>query len=82
MTTFKRYSLWQHYQEKKLLLLIEAEADAVEGKTMTSYPSVKKDLMNAGANRVDKEVAADKGLVTSRSPKDLQAINKKIAEKF
>jgi len=49
---------------------------------MTSYPSVKKDLINAGADWVDKEVVADNGLVTSRSPKDLPAFNKKIIEKF
>lgn len=58
------------------------EADVVEGKTLTSYPSVKKDLMNAGANWVDKEVVVDNGLVTSRSPKDLPAFNKKIVEEF
>lgn len=61
-------------------LLIEAEV--VEGKTMTSYPSIKKDLMNAGANWVDEEVVVDNGLVTSRSPKDLPAFNKKIVEEF
>ncbi len=61
-------------------LLIEAEV--VQGKTMTSYPSVKKDLLNAGANWVDKEVVVDNGLVTSRSPKDLPAFNKKIVEEF
>lgn len=58
------------------------EADVVEGKTLTSYPSVKKDLMNAGAKWVDKEVVVDNGLVTSRSPKDLPAFNRKIVEEF
>ncbi len=58
------------------------EADVVKDKTMTSFPSVKKDLINAGANWVDKEVVVDNGLVTSRSPKDLDAFNKKIVEEF
>lgn len=61
-------------------LLIEAKV--VEGKTMTSYNSIKTDLMNAGANWVDKEVVVDNGFVTSRSPKDLAAFNKKIVEEF
>lgn len=49
------------------------EAGVVEGRTMTSYPSVKTDLRNAGAKWVDREVVVDNGLVTSRSPKDLKA---------
>lgn len=58
------------------------ETDMLEGRTMTSYPSIKKDLMNAGVNWVDREVVVDNGLVTSRSPKDLDAFNKKIVEEF
>ena len=58
------------------------EANRVKGKTMTSYPSIQTDLKNAGANWVDKEVVVDNGLVTSRSPKDLDAFNKKIVEEF
>jgi protease I len=58
------------------------EAGVVKGKTMTSYNSIKTDLINAGANWVDKEVVVDNGLVTSRSPKDLPAFNKKIVEEF
>ena len=58
------------------------EADVVAGKTMTSYPSVKKDLVNAGAHWVDNEVVVDNGLVTSRSPKDLDAFNRKMIEEF
>ncbi len=49
------------------------EAGVVEGRMITSYPSVKTDLKNAGANWVDREVVIDNGLVTSRSPKDLKA---------
>jgi len=58
------------------------EANRVEGKTMTSYPSIQTDLKNAGVNWVDKEVVVDNGLVTSRSPKDLDAFNRKIVEEF
>ena len=58
------------------------EAGVVKGREMTSYPSVKTDLINAGAKWVDKEVVVDNGLVTSRSPKDLPAFNKKIVEEF
>lgn len=49
------------------------EADAVAGKTMTSFPSVRKDLQNAGADWVDQEVVEDGNLVTSRKPDDLNA---------
>ena len=49
------------------------EADAVKGKQMTSWPSVKKDLQNAGANWVDREVVVDDKLITSRKPDDLPA---------
>lgn len=58
------------------------DAGVVDGKRMTSYPSIKTDLMNAGANWVDQEVVVDNGLVTSRSPKDLDAFNEKIVEEF
>jgi protease I len=58
------------------------ETGLLEGRTMTSYPSIKKDLMNAGADWVDREVVVDNGLVTSRSPKDLPAFNKKMIEEI
>jgi protease I len=58
------------------------ETGMLNGRTMTSYPSVKTDLINAGVNWVDKEVVADNGLVTSRSPKDLEAFNKKMIEEL
>jgi protease I len=58
------------------------ETGLLEGRTMTSYPSVKTDLKNAGANWMDKEVVVDHGLVTSRSPKDLEAFNKKLLEEI
>ena len=49
---------------------------------MTSFHSIKTDLINAGANWMDKEVVVDNGLVTSRSPDDLPAFNKKMLEEF
>ena len=49
---------------------------------MTSYPSIQTDLKNAGANWVDKEVVVDNGLVTSRSPDDLPAFNRKMIEEI
>lgn len=58
------------------------ETGRLEGKEVTSFKSIKTDLQNAGANWVDKEVVTDNGLVTSRSPEDLPAFNKKIVEEF
>ncbi|HYK57463.1 MAG TPA: type 1 glutamine amidotransferase domain-containing protein [Flavisolibacter sp.] len=58
------------------------ETGMLDGRTMTSYPSVKTDLINAGVNWEDKEVVVDNGLVTSRSPKDLEAFNKKAIEEL
>jgi len=57
-------------------------ADVVKGRKMTSYHSIKQDLINAGASWVDEEVVVDQGLVTSRSPKDLPAFNAKMIEEF
>ncbi|MFW2541100.1 type 1 glutamine amidotransferase domain-containing protein [Primorskyibacter sp. 2E107] len=56
------------------------EAGVAKGRTMTSYPSVKTDVINAGANWVDQEVATDKGVITSRNPGDLKAFVSKIVE--
>jgi protease I len=58
------------------------EAAVVDGRTMTSWPSLQTDLRNAGANWVDKEVVVDNGLVSSRKPDDLPAFNAKIVEEF
>ena len=49
---------------------------------MTSWPSVRTDLRNAGAEWVDEEVVVDAGLVSSRTPDDLPAFNAKIVEEF
>ena len=57
-------------------------AGVVRGRKMTSYPSIKQDMINAGVNWVDEEVVVDQGLVTSRSPKDLPAFNAKMVEEF
>ncbi|MGI8951338.1 MAG: type 1 glutamine amidotransferase domain-containing protein [Chitinophagaceae bacterium] len=58
------------------------ETGMLKGKEITSYPSLKTDLINAGADWQDKEVVVDNGLVTSRSPKDLEAFNKKLIEEI
>ena len=58
------------------------ETGMLDGRTMTSYPAIKTDLVNAGVNWVDKEVVVDNGLVTSRSPEDLEAFNKKMLEEL
>ena len=58
------------------------EADVARGRTVTSWPSVRTDLKNAGANWVDQEVVVDQGLVTSRKPDDIPAFNSKIIEEF
>jgi protease I len=57
-------------------------AEAVKGKTITSWLSIKVDLVNAGAKWVDQEVAKDDNLVTSRKPDDIPAFNKAIIELF
>lgn len=57
-------------------------AGVVKGRTMTSYNSIKDDLVNAGANWVDKEVVVDEGFVTSRNPDDLPAFNAKVIEEI
>mgnify|MGYP002621631933 CR=1 FL=1 len=58
------------------------EADVVRGRTLTSWPSLKTDLRNAGANWVDEECVCDQGLVTSRRPDDLPAFCEKAIEEF
>jgi len=58
------------------------EADVVDGRRVTSWPSLKTDLRNAGAEWTDAEVVCDRGLVTSRKPDDLPAFCRKMIEEI
>ncbi len=58
------------------------EADVVEGRTLTSFPTLKTDIENAGGTWVDREVVVDDGLVTSRNPDDLPAFCAALIEAF
>ncbi|MDX6543239.1 MAG: protease [Gaiellaceae bacterium] len=58
------------------------EADVVRGRTLTSYPSIKTDIRNAGGTWVDEEVHVDQGLVTSRKPDDIPAFVEKLIEEI
>ena len=57
-------------------------AEAIDGRKMTSWPSLEADLRNAGAQWVDEEVVVDRGLVTSRKPDDLPAFCEKMIAEF
>lgn len=59
-----------------------AEADVLKGRKITSYSSIKTDMINAGAHWVDEEVVVDQGLVTSRNPDDLPAFCRKLVEEI
>jgi protease I len=58
------------------------EISMVQGRTLTSWPSLQTDIRNAGGNWVDREVVVDNGLVTSRKPDDIPAFNQKMIEEF
>ena len=58
------------------------DAGVARGRRMTSYPSIRADLQNAGADWIDQEVVVDNGLVTSRKPDDIPAFNRKMIEEF
>lgn len=58
------------------------ETAAIQGRTLTSWPSLKTDLINSGAHWVDREVMVDQGWVSSRKPADLPAFNEKMIEEF
>ena len=59
-----------------------AEANLVDGRTVTSWPSIRTDLANAGADVVDREVVVDGNLITSRNPDDIPAFSKALIEKL
>jgi len=63
-------------------LWLLAEADVARGRTMTSWPSLRTDLINAGAHWVDQEVVIDGNLVTSRKPDDIPAFNPQVIKLF
>ncbi|MBC6997473.1 type 1 glutamine amidotransferase domain-containing protein [Cytophaga sp. FL35] len=74
-------------QEKPVAAICHApqiliSADVVKGRKLTSFNSIKDDLINAGANWVDQEVVVDQGFVTSRNPNDLPAFNDKLIEEI
>lgn len=80
-------SFFEHGRQKPVAAICHGpwtliNAGVVQGKTMTSYPSLEQDLVNAGANWCDEEVVVDHGLITSRNPDDLPAFNKKMVEEF
>jgi protease I len=58
------------------------EADVVDGRTLTSWPSLRTDIENAGGTWVDEKVCVDHGLITSRKPADLEAFCAKAVEEF
>jgi protease I len=58
------------------------ETDAVRGRTITSWPSLKTDIRNAGGTWVDKEVIVSNGVVTSRNPDDIPAFNREMIQLF
>ena len=58
------------------------EAGVMRGRRVTSWPSLRTDILNAGGEWVDEQVVVDSGLVTSRKPDDLPAFNEKIVEEF
>ena len=74
-------------QEKPVAAICHApqiliSAEVVKDRKMTSFSSIKDDLINAGANWVDQEVVVDQGFVTSRNPNDLPAFNSKLIEEI
>ena len=74
-------------QEKPVAAICHApqvliSADVVKGRKLTSFSSIKDDLINAGATWVDQEVVVDQGFVTSRNPNDLPAFNSKLIEEI
>lgn len=76
-----------HEQNKPIAVICHGpwmlvEADVVDGKTLTSWPSLRADIRNAGGNWVDREVVTDGNIVTSRKPDDLPAFNREMIKVF
>jgi protease I len=76
-----------HEQNKPMAVICHGpwmlvEADVVGGKTLTSWPSLRADIRNAGGNWVDREVVTDGNIVTSRKPDDLPAFNREMIKVF
>jgi protease I len=76
-----------HEQNKPIAVICHGpwmlvEADVVKGKTLTSWPSMKADIRNAGGNWVDREVVTDGNIVTSRKPGDIPAFNREMINLF
>jgi protease I len=76
-----------HEQNKPMAVICHGpwmlvEADVVDGKTLTSWPSLRADIRNAGGNWVDREVVTDGRIVTSRKPDDLPAFNREMIKLF
>jgi putative intracellular protease/amidase len=69
-------------QEGATVEVIAPKSGEVKGRTLTSWPSIKTDLKNAGANWVDKEVVLDGSFITSRKPDDIPAFNRKVIEEI
>jgi protease I len=59
-----------------------AEAEAIDGRTLTAWPSIRTDLRHAGATVIDREVVVDDNLITSRNPDDIPAFNAALLEKL
>jgi protease I len=59
-----------------------AEAEQVDGRTVTAWPSIRSDLRHAGATVIDREVVVDDNLITSRNPDDIPAFNAALLEKL
>jgi protease I len=79
----------QHFalQEKPIAAICHGpwtlvEADAVQGKTLTSWPSLKTDIRNAGGKWADQPVVYDRGILTSRKPEDIPAFNARMIQEF